>query len=134
MAAPPRRVREWLRKDVLLSPHRRLLAEHGGAPGLRDEGGLDAALARPRQILAYEPKADRYRLAAAYGFAISRNHPFVDGNKRIAALATILFLELNRRAFAAPEAEVVAMFRALAAGEMEEAAFAAWLKSHCRRA
>ena len=133
MAAPARSY-QWLRKDVLLSLHRRLLAEHGGAQGLRDEGGLDAALARPQQILAYEPKVDRYRLAAAYGVAISRNHPFVDGNKRVAALATILFLELNRRLFSAPEAEVVAMFRALAAGEMEEDAFAAWLKSHCRRA
>lgn len=124
----------WLRKDVLLSLHARLLNEHGGAAGLRDEGALDAALARPRQIRAYDPKADLFVLAAAYGVAISRNHPFVDGNKRVAALATILFLELNGRSFSAPEPEVVGMFRLLAAREMEEPVFAAWLKQHCRRA
>jgi death-on-curing protein len=124
----------WLRKDVLLSLHTRLLNEHGGAGGLCDEGALDAALARPRQVLAYDPKADLFVLAAAYGVAISRNHPFVDGNKRVAALATILFLELNGRSFSAPEPEVVGMFRLLAAREMEEPAFAAWLKQHCRRA
>jgi len=128
----------WLRKDVLLSLHRRLLIEHGGPAGLhnnglRDEGGFDAALARPQQIRAYAPRADLFALAAAYGAGFSRNHPFVDGNKRIAALATILFLELNGWRFAAGEAEVVAMFRLLAAGEMEEAAFAAWLKQSCVR-
>ncbi len=124
----------WLRKDVLLSLHGRLLNEHGGAGGLRDEGALDASLARPRQVLADHPKADLFVLAAAYGVAISRNHPFVDGNKRVAALATILFLELNGRSFSAPEPEVVGMFRLLAAREMEEPVFAAWLKQHCRRA
>ncbi len=129
MAAPVR-----LRKDVLLLLYGRLLNEHGGAAGLRDEGGFDAALARPRQILAYEAKAGLATLAAAYGVAISRDHPFADGNKRVAALATILFLERNGRTFSAPEAEVVAMFRLLAAGEMEEGAFAAWLQQHSRRA
>lgn len=124
----------WLRADVVLAVHNRLLREHGGAEGLRDEGGFAAALARPRQILTYEPKANLCKLAAAYGMGLSRNHPFVDGNKRIAALATILFLELNGRTFAAPEGEVVAMFRMLAAGEMTEVAFAGWLKQHCRRA
>ena len=129
MAAPV-----WLRKDLLLSLHRRLLSEHGGAAGLRDAGGFDAALARPKQILAYEPRANLCKLAAAYGVGHSRNHPFVDGNKRIAALAVILFLELNGRVFTAPEAEVVAMFRLLAAGEIAEEAFAIWLKQHFRRA
>ena len=129
MSAP-----HWLRQDVLLALHRRLLSEHGGAAGLRDAGGFAAALARPQQILAYEPRAKLCKLAAAYGVGLSRNPPFVDGNKRIAALATILFLELNGRAFSAPEAEVVAMFRLLAAGEIAEAAFAAWLTSHSRRA
>jgi death-on-curing protein len=124
----------WLRQDVMLALHRRLLSEHGGAAGLRDEGGFDAALARPKQILAYEPRANLFKLAAAYGVGLSRNHPFVDGNKRIAALAVILFLERNGRAFAAPEAEVVAMFRLLAAGEIAEEAFSAWLKQHSRRA
>lgn len=124
----------WLRKDVLLALHRRLLSDHGGAEGLRDEGGFDAALVRPQQIRAYEPKADLVRLAAAYGVGFSRNHPFVDGNKRIAALATILFLESNGWVFSAPEADVVAMFRLLAAGGIEEDVFAAWLGSHSRRA
>lgn len=124
----------WLRRNVLLALHRRLLIDHGGAEGLRDEGGFDAALARPQQIRAYEPKADIIRLAAAYGVGFSRHHPFVDGNKRIAALATILFLELNGWIFSAPEAEVVAMFRLLAADDIEEEAFAAWLVSHSRRA
>jgi death-on-curing protein len=117
---------------MLLSIHYRLLTEHGGAAGLRDEGAFDAALARPQQILAYEPEADLARIAAAYGFGISRNHPFVDGNKRVAALATILFLERNGRIFTASEAEVAALFRLLAAGEMEESAFATWLRTHSR--
>jgi death-on-curing protein len=124
----------WLRKDVLLSLHVRLLNEHGGAGGLRDDGALDASLAKPREVLAYDRKADLFVLAAVYGVAISRNHPFVDGNKRIVALATILFLELKGRSFSAPEPEVVGMFRLLAAREMEEPVFAAWLKQHCRRA
>lgn len=107
-----------------------MLSEHGGTSGLRDEGGFD----QPRQILTYESRADLCKLAAAYGLGLSRNHPFVEGNKRIAAWATIPFLRCNGRVFTAPEAEVVVLFRLLAAGEMTEVAFAGWLTQHCRHA
>lgn len=125
-----------LRTDVLLALQRRLLAEHGGAEGVRDEGLLESALARPRQRHAYAPAGeptDIVALAASYGFGLIKNHAFVDGNKRVAALATILFLEMNGHPFDAPEAEVVAAFAALAAGAMGEADFSAWLRAHVGR-
>jgi len=121
----------WLRKDIILAQHRRLLAEHGGADGLRDEGLLDSALARPRQRDAYDA-ADIVTLAASYGFALIKNHAFVDGNKRIAAMATILFLELNGRTFFGAEAEVASVFEMLAAGEMKEDEFTEWVRRNCR--
>ena len=121
----------WLRKDIVLAQHRRLLAEHGGADGLRDDGLLDSALARPRQRGAYDA-ADIVTLAASYGFALIKNHAFVDGNKRIAAMATLLFLELNGRTFFGAEAEVASVFEMLAAGEMKEDEFTEWVRRNCR--
>ena len=122
---PPVRVT----REFVLVLHDRLLAEHGGAPGLRDEALLDSALARPRQPLAYGDH-DLCALAAAYAAGLVRNHPFVDGNKRIAFMTAYVFLARNGRRLLAPEAEATAMMMGLAAGEIDDAAFAAWLRTN----
>ena len=119
----------WVARELVLVLHDRLLAEHGGAPGLRDEGLLDSALARPRQLLAYGDP-DICALAAAYAAGLVRNYPFVDGNKRIAFMTAYVFLARNGRRVLAPEAEATAMVIGLAAGEIDEAAFAIWLRSN----
>ena len=106
-----------------------LIREHGGMPGLRDENGLEAALARPRQRHAYEPEADLAELAAMYGHGLAASHPFHDGNKRIAFVTMAVFLGLNGFEVAAPEAEVVTVMLALAAGELDEDGLAVWLRS-----
>lgn len=109
--------------------HDESLAEHGGRPGLRDEGLLESALARPHQLLAYgEP--DLAAPAAAYGFGLARNHSFVDGNKRAAFLATGLFLALNGQRLVTTQAEATLTMLALAAGDLPEDAFAQWLREH----
>ena len=119
----------WVDRTALELLHGESLAEHGGAPGLRDEGLLASALARPRQLVAYgEPPPDLAALAAAYGIGLARNHPFVDGNKRAAFLAVGLCLLLNGQRLVATQAEATAAMVALAAGELDEAAFAAWLR------
>ena len=104
------------------------LREHGGLPGLRDEGALEAALARPRHKWAYRRKLDVEALAAAYAFGLARNHPFQDGNKRVAAVTMIVFLELNGRHFSAPEEELVQIVTGVAGGSISEAALARWLR------
>jgi len=118
----------WVARDLVLVLHERLLAEHGGAPGLRDQGLLDSALARPRQLLAYGAP-DLCALAGAYAAGLVRNHPFVDGNKRIAFMTAYVFLARNGRRLRAPEAEATATVIGLAAGEIDETAFAAWLRA-----
>jgi death-on-curing protein len=119
----------WVDRRVLLLLHDESLAEHGGASGLRDEGLFDSALARPPNLVAYG-QPDAAALAAAYGVGLARNHPFVDGNKRAAFLAVGLFLSLNGRRLTATQAQAtVAMFQ-LAAGELSEDGFAAWLREH----
>lgn len=105
------------------------LRTHGGMPGLRDEGALESALARPRNKLAYGKSVDHAGLAAAYAFGLTRNHPFNDGNKRIAFLVAVTFLGLNGWDFEAPDADVVAQMVALAEGRLSEARFAAWLRA-----
>lgn len=119
----------WLAPELLLVLHDRLLAEHGGASGLRAPGLLDSALARPRQLLAYGA-SDICALAAASTAGLVRNHPFVDGNQRTAFMAAYVFLARNGRALAADEASATAMMVALAAGELEEHACAAWLRAN----
>jgi death-on-curing protein len=119
----------WVARELVLVLHERLLAEHGGAPGVRDEGLLDSALARPRQIRAYGDP-DLCALAAAYAYGLVRNHPFVDGNKRVAFMVAYVFLARNNRRLVAPEADATAMMVALAAGQTDETAFAAWLRDH----
>jgi len=119
----------WVDRLVVEAVQFDLVREHGGMHGLRDEHGLDAALARPRQRLAYLPDADLAELAAAYGHGLAASHPFHDGNKRIAFVTMAVFLELNRVELAATEAEVVTVMLALAAGELDENGLAAWLRA-----
>ena len=117
----------WLEEQVVLAVHEEQLAEHGGAQGSRDEGLMQSALARPRHLAAYgEP--DVFDLSAAYGFGIARNHPFVDGNKRTAFVAVELFLVLNGFELRASDADCVLTMLSLAAGDLDEAAFADWLR------
>jgi len=119
----------WIDKRALLLLHGESLAEHGGAAGMRDEGLLDSALARSKNLAAYGGP-DAADLAAAYGAGISQNHPFVDGNKRAAFLSVGLFLALNGYRLAATQAAATNAMLSLAAGELEEAEFAAWLRAH----
>jgi death on curing protein len=119
----------WIDKQALLLLHDESLAEHGGASGMRDEGLLDSALARPLNLLAYgEP--DYADLAAAYGVGVAKNHAFVDGNKRAAFLCVGLFLALNGWRLRATQAEATLTMLAVAAGQMVESEFADWLRRH----
>ena len=119
----------WLAEAVVLAMHGRLLAEHGGAQELRDSSLLDSALARPRQLFAHgEP--DISDLAAAYASGIIRNHPFVDGNKRTAFMAAYVFLASNGLRLVATEVDAAQVVTLLAASEIDEAAFAAWLRKN----
>ena len=119
----------FLSRRALELLHEESLAEHGGLPGLRDEGLLESALARPHQLLAYgEP--DVAALAAAYGFGLIRNHAFADGNKRAAFLATGLFLGLNGHRLVTSQADATLTMLALAAGDLSEDEFAQWLCAH----
>lgn len=122
----------WISKPALLLLHAESLAEHGGSQGMRDEGLLDSALARPLNLAAYgEP--DHAALAASYGLGVAKNHPFIDGNKRAALLATGLFLYLNGYRLTASQADATLTMLSLAAGELSEDAFAAWLRAHSQR-
>lgn len=119
----------WIDPAVLLAVHDEQLAEHGGASGTRDEGLFESALARPRQLDAYG-QPDVFALAAAYGVGLAKNHPFVDGNKRTAFVAVELFLELNRVVLEADDADCVLTMLGVASGQIDEAAFGEWLRSH----
>lgn len=123
----------WVLRETVLTLQEQLLAEFGGSAGIRDEGLLDSALSRPKNILAHE-KPNLFELAASYGFGLVKNHPFVDGNKRVGFTVTVLFLELNGWRFRATEADAVVRTLALAAGQLTEAAYAAWLKANATRA
>jgi len=120
----------WVDKRALLLLHDESLAEHGGATGIRDEGLLDSALARPINLDAYG-KPDFADLAAAYAIGLAKNHGFVDGNKRAAFLATGLFLYLNGYRLQVSQADATLTMYAVAAGKMDEATFADWLRKHC---
>lgn len=119
----------WIDKRALLLLHDESLAEHGGASGIRDEGLLDSALARPQNLAAYGAP-DVADLAAAYGLGIAKNHAFVDGNKRAAFLAVGLFLALNGSRLHSPQADATLTMMAVAAGECDEASFARWIREH----
>jgi death-on-curing protein len=122
----------WLPKDFILAVHERQLAEHGGAHGVRDEGLLESALARPQNQFAYG-ETDAAALAGAYAFGLARNHPFVDGNKRTAFVACELFLVANGYDLAASDEECLAMMLSLAASEIDEAQFTAWLRENVQQ-
>ena len=119
----------WVLRETVMALQERLLAEFGGMSGLRDKGLLDSALARPEQLLNYG-KPDLFDLAAAYAFGLVRNHPFVDGNKRIGFTTAILFLELNDCHFAASEVDATLQTLALAAHELDEADYATWMREN----
>lgn len=121
----------WLSRLTVEAVHRDQVDVHGGHHGLRDEGLLESALVRPGHRWPYgEEVVDIPDLAAAYAYGIARNHPFLDGNKRTAFMAAYTFLQINGLALEAPEAEAVAAVRALAAGELGEEEFAAWIRRH----
>lgn len=115
----------------MLAIHERLLAEHGGAPGIRDEGLVESALSAPRNLFAYG-RADLFDLAARHARGLLRNHPFVDGNKRVALTVTGVFLERNGFRFGAAEPDAVVAIMALAERRMTEKRFAGWLRDSSR--
>jgi death on curing protein len=119
----------WITRAVAIAAHAEQLAEHGGGEGVRDLGLLEGAMARPQNLSQYgEP--DIAELAASYAFGIARNHPFVDGNKRTAAVVSETFLVLNGGSLLASDAELVVAFVALAAGELSEEELATWFREH----
>ncbi len=118
----------WIATEVARAAHAEQLAEHGGGEGVRDAGLLDSAMARPRNLADYGDP-DAAALAAAYAFGIARNHPFVDGNKRAAAVVSETFLALNGHRLDASDAELVVAFVALAAGELAEDELADWFRA-----
>jgi death-on-curing protein len=123
----------WLDRTDCLAIHEMMLAQHGGMAGVRDEGLLESALARPQNLFSYGSPT-MPELAASCAVGIILNHPFVDGNKRTGFMMAATFLELNGLVFAATEESVVEKTLALAAGELKEAGYAAWLKASCRKA
>lgn len=119
----------WVERRALELLHDESIAEHGGAPGIRDAGLFESALARPLNLAAYG-QPDVAELAAAYGVGLAKNHAFVDGNKRVAFLAVGMFLALNGRRLVATQAEATLTMLAVASGTLDEAQFAAWLRGH----
>ena len=120
----------WIDERDALALHDRLLALHGGAVGLRDDGLLNSALARPQQHFAYAESPDIVNMAAAYTWGIVCNHPFVDGNKRTGFVVGVLFLELNGYRFSASEEDAAQMVLELASGNLEEQGYIAFLRAH----
>ena len=119
----------WVPRLVIESVHLDQIREHGGLIGIRDENALESALAKAKQRWTYEPDSSLPRLAAAYAFGISSNHPFRDGNKRLAFLAAAIFLGLNGVHLVAPEDEVVEKMLALASGRLDEESLTEWITS-----
>jgi len=119
----------WLSRQLILAVHDEQLAEHGGALGLRDEGLLDSALARPLNRAGYGDP-DIPELGALYAIAIARNHPFVDGNKRTAYVALESFLLLNGCRFPVSDAEAVVVMLAMTSGEIDDAEFIDWVRAN----
>ena len=120
---------KWVNRQVLLLLHEESLAEHGGAPGLRDEGLLDSALARPLNLALYA-QPDVADFAASYGVGLAKNHAFVDGNKRAAFLAVGMFLAVNGYRLRATQADATLTVIDVPAGVINEAAFALWIRDH----
>ncbi len=121
----------WVASEVARAAHAEQLAEHGGAEGVRDDGLLESAFARPRNLADYGDP-DVAALAASYAYGIARNHPFVDGNKRTAAVVAETFLVLNGFMLTATDAELVVAILALAAGDLSEDELTDWFREHVR--
>jgi death-on-curing protein len=125
----------WVGLTTVLAIHEEQIAEHGGAVGVRDHGALSSALDRRKNVAAYEPGAcDLARLAAAYGYGIARNHPFIDGNKRTSLVVTETFLNLNGLELTADDAACVVAMQALADGTLKEEKFAGWIRDNVESA
>jgi death-on-curing protein len=123
----------WLDLDTIVEIHRKSLARYGGSPGVRDLGLLESALARPQYRYEFEPESDLHCLAAAYAFGLAKNHPFVDGNKRLGFISAYVFLRFNGWHITATQKEAVTSMLALADGSIEEADFARWLRERSER-
>lgn len=121
----------WVLPELVSAIHRMLLAQHGRLPDVRDQALLDSALARPQQKAVYERETSIFELAASYSYGLTRNHPFVDGDKRISLTIAAVFLELNGYSLDATEAEAVLMYQQLAAGTISEDELADWLRDSC---
>ena len=122
----------WVLRETVLTLHEQSLAEFGGSADIRDEGLLESALSTPENLLAYG-KPTLFDLAASYAFGLVKDRPFIDGNKRAGFIVAVVFLELNGYRLEATEVAAALRTLALAAGEMSEAEYAAWLKSNSRR-
>ena len=122
----------WINRKALLYLHSASLATFGGSTGIRDEGLLDSALARPQNRLLYSPESDLFDLAASYGFGPARNHPFVDGNKRAAFHSAGLFLSINGYELVVDQLDAIQTIVRLAAGEMAEQDFALWVRQNAK--
>ncbi len=127
---PPQMEPLWLDRTVIDAIHTDQIREHGGLFGLRDEDALEAAIARPRHKWRYEPETDLAALGAAYAFGLARNHPYSDGNKRVALLAMLTFVSINGHDVEAADHDVLSTMLALAAGRVTETELAAWLRAH----
>jgi death-on-curing protein len=121
---------EWVLKSVVLALQEEQLAQHGGRGGLRDEGLLDSALARPRHAFAFGGETDLASLAASYAVGIAKNHPFIDGNKRVSNVVTFMFLALNGHNLQPDAAEQVREWLAITDGTMSEEQVADWIRNH----
>lgn len=124
----------WLLEETVRAVHSRQISEHGGRPGIRDEGLLLSALARPQNLSVYEdPPPDLAALAASYAFGIARNHPFIDGNKRVALVAARTFLLINDADLEATQEEKYLTFLRLAEGSLSEDELAEWIRARMKQ-
>lgn len=129
MTPRKRKKPRWITRTALAAIHSAQIREHGGGSGVRDEGLIESALARPRQKWNYDNAVDLATLAAAYAFGLTKNHGFVDGNKRVAFMAAYSFLGLNGYDFDAPEPDVVTTIERVAAGRLSEPKLAEWFRA-----
>lgn len=123
----------WLQRAWVDAIHFQQLQRFGGRYGVRDAGAIDSALARPRNMLAYQEVTDLAALAAAYGYGLTRGHGYVDGNKRIGFVAMAVFLEIDGYLLEAPEPDVVRVMLAVASGELTQTGLAAWIRGHLQQ-
>jgi death on curing protein len=123
----------WLTSSAIFAIHQELIAQYGGIPGLRAPASLESAIARPKHMAAYKPKVTVPALAAAYAWGLLRNHPFTDGNKRIALATMVVFLDLNGWELSCTEAEETAMVLQAAAGKITESDWNLWVAKRCSK-